>query len=104
MMEKRRQSRSEVAVVADLIANGATYQGLATRNVSLGGVYLEPGAYPPPRPGANVEVRFKSSSGTTRGFQARVQRSGPDGVALLFRDFDLDDFAYLQQLLARPLA
>jgi hypothetical protein len=99
-VEKRKQSRSEVALAVDMSCMGTEYHDLVTRNVSLGGVLLEPGEYPPPVRGANAELRFKTVAGSPRALQARVQRVDAGGVALVFRDFDLDDFNYLQQVLA----
>lgn len=103
-MEKRRQTRTEVTVEVDMTFLGTVVPGLLTRNLSLGGVLLEAGDYPLPRIGAAVELTFKAPVGEPEEWtmQARVARAGStEGVALLFREFDLDDFAFLQKLLEK---
>jgi hypothetical protein len=90
-----------VAVAVDLYYEGEELRDLRTRNVSLGGVFLEPGDYAPPPAGASVELTFRlaESAPAVHRVHARVQRSGPFGVALLFRNFRIEDFGFLQQLL-----
>ncbi|NOZ09613.1 MAG: PilZ domain-containing protein [Gammaproteobacteria bacterium] len=100
-MEKRKQSRAEVVVNVEMHYRDIHAQGLRTRNVSLGGVFVEAGDYPLPRKGetVNLQVVNGGAPGTGRNFRTRVARSNEDGVALLFQDFDLDDFEYLQEIL-----
>ena len=100
-MEKRKQSRSEMVVNVEMLYRDVHVQGLRTRNVSLGGVFVEAGDYPLPRKGETVNLRVVDSGtpGAERNFRTRVARADEDGVVLLFQDFDLDDFEYLQSML-----
>lgn len=100
-MEKRKQSRAEVAVNVEMKFRDVQAQGLRTRNVSLGGVFIEPGDYPLPRKGETVTLQVVNGGapGTGRTFRTRVARADEEGVALLFQEFDLEDFHYLQELL-----
>jgi len=103
-MEKRRQTRTEIAVEVDMTFLGTAVPGLMTRNLSLGGVLLEAGDYPLPRIGSAVELTFKAPAGEPeeQTMQARVVRaSSEEGVTLLFREFDMDEFAFLQKLLKK---
>lgn len=101
-MEKRKQARSEIRLPVELAFRQERVTGLHTRNVSLGGALIEPGDYPPPRPGETVTVAFQDGpGGGSRVFQGRVTRYGPEGLALVFQEFDLEDFSFLQELMER---
>ena len=101
MVEKRRQARSEIAVNVEMHFRDVRIEGLRTRNVNLGGVFIEPGDYPLPRKGESVTMQVVDNKNpdNNRSFRTRVARANEEGVALLFSDFDLDDFQYLQELL-----
>jgi len=102
MREKRKQTRSEISVSAQLIILGGAPVPVQTRNISLGGVLLAPGDYTPPRPASTVELVVRMPGGDEeRRMMARVSRADATGVALLFQEFDLDDFGFLQRLLAQ---
>jgi len=100
-VEKRTQSRTEIAL-AVVMSYGDNQRWLVTtRNVSLGGVFIEPGQYPLPRPGATVTLSMpgKTVGAAKRHMQARVARSGPEGVALVFGEVDRDEFEFIQDLM-----
>jgi len=99
-VEKRRQNRSEIAVPVALVHRQQEVGGLRTRNISLGGVLIEAGDYAPPRVGETVTLVFADGGGERR-LQGRVTRSGAEGVALVFQEFDLEDFDFLQRLMDR---
>jgi hypothetical protein len=100
IVEQRKQQRTRAGLIVDITYPGGVLEGLKTRNISLGGVFVEAAGDPPPV-GEQVEIRFRlQSQNAVRPLQARVVRSHDDGFALLFRNFALDDFEYLQKLAA----
>ncbi len=100
-MEKRQQTRREIAVEVDMTCDGARTPGLKTRNLSLSGVLLEPGDYALPAPGAIVDLNFHAPAAQNGGrlLRARVVRASSQGLGLLFRDFGLEDFGFIQGLI-----
>jgi len=100
-VEKRAQSRTAISLAVVMSYGGNQRWLVTTRNVSLGGVFIEPGQYPPPRPGETVTLSMpgKTVGAAKRHMQARVARSGPDGVALVFGEVDMDEFEFIQDLM-----
>jgi hypothetical protein len=100
-VDQRKQSRTAIALAVVMSYRGNQRWLVTTRNVSLGGVLIEPGQYPPPRPGETVTLSMpgKSVGAAKREMQARVARSGQDGVALVFGDVDMEEFEFIQDLM-----
>lgn len=100
-MDRRQHPRHEIAVEVDLNCDGTRTTGLKIRNISLSGVFLEPGGYAPPASGTTVELNFHTSAVQKDGrmLRARVVRVSDQGVGLVFRDFDLEDFHFIQDLI-----
>jgi len=100
-MEHRWSLRTPIELDVDLNCEGLGQLGCRTRDIGLGGVFLEGSADFPPK-NANVELTFNldSSEGTTRHkIKARVVRIADDGIGLMFRDFDVGAFRSLQEVL-----
>lgn len=97
-MEKRRQARTAVALEVELVYAGRATGNYRTRNLSLGGVFLSGGDGSGPPVGAEVGLNFRTHAASERrhAMQARVARVEPAGIALIFREFNLDDFSFLQ--------
>jgi hypothetical protein len=101
-MERRWTERTPINVPVDLSYAGMQSGECRTRDIGLGGVFVEiPGA-------ANlaqetpVELTFKLGSGadvTKHRIHARVVRVAADGVGMMFRDFDAGAFRSLQEVL-----
>jgi hypothetical protein len=101
-MERRWTERTSINVPVDISYGGVQTEDCRTRDIGLGGVFVElPG-------GANlagetaVELTFKlgtSPNVTKHRINARVVRATGDGVGMMFRDFDAIAFRSLQEVL-----
>lgn len=97
-MDQRWSTRTPVAMDVDLLYNGQEV-ACKTRNVSLGGVFLDMVSSAPPD--ALVELVFKLGVGerrTKHKMKAKVIHAEADGVGLMFRDFDAASFRALQEV------
>lgn len=97
-MEQRWSTRTPVTMDVDLIYDGEEI-ACKTRNVSLGGVFLD--ASPVAPVDAVVELTFKLGVGerrTKHKMKARVVYAASGGMGLMFRDFDSASFRSLQEL------
>ena len=97
-MDQRWSTRTPVVMDVDLLFNGQEV-ACKTRNVSLGGVFLE---LSPTAPlDALVELTFKLGAGerrTKHKMKAKVVHAEADGMGLMFRDFDAASFRALQEV------
>lgn len=101
-MERRWTERTPINVTVDLVCAGMQAGECRTRDIGLGGVFVEV-------PGATylaaetpVELIFKLGAGevlTKHRINARVVRVAADGVGMMFRDFDASAFRSLQEVL-----
>ena len=101
-MEHRWSLRTPVALEVDLIYESASELSCKTRDIGLGGVFLEGDTATMPPKNANVELNFILNSGETttkHKIKARVVRTADDGIGLMFRDFDVGAFRSLQEVL-----
>ena len=97
-MERRWTTRAQVS----LLQSGTHTEGCRTRDVGLGGVYIE---LPPNLKlfaESHVELIFRLGEGseiTKHRVKARVVRVGDTGAGMMFRDFDATTFRSLQEIL-----
>lgn len=101
IMEQRWSTRSRIALDVDVFYEGAERKGCRTRDIGLGGVFLEIGKEAPPKD-AMVELTFRLGKGTETSehkIMAKVVRVTHDGVGLMFRDFDARAFRSLKELI-----
>lgn len=101
-MERRWTERTPIDVPVDLSYAGMQTGECRTRDIGLGGVFVEiPGAANLAQE-TSVELTFKLGSGadvTKHRIHARVVRVTADGVGMMFRDFDAGAFRSLQEVL-----
>ena len=111
-MEQRWSPRTNVNIDVDLQINGEEISGCKTRDIGMGGVFVEVHS-PLPNDDKDVELTFNLMSGMSDDellsqagksdnlhiLKATVVRVTEDGVGLMFRDFDASAFRSLQQLL-----
>lgn len=102
VMERRWTDRTPINVPVDLTFAGMQNGEYRTRDIGLGGVFIETSGKIPLAQEAAVELTFKLGSGghiTKHRINARVVRIAPDGVGMMFRDFDAGAFRSLQEVL-----
>ena len=99
-MEQRWSTRSRIALDVDLVYEGSERKGCRTRDIGLGGVFLEISRDVPPKD-ATVELTFRlgKDDNTRHKIKAKVVRVSHDGVGLMFRDFDARAFRSLKELI-----
>ncbi len=100
-MEQRWSTRSRIALDVDLIFEGTERKGCRTRDIGLGGVFLEINKEAPSKD-SMVELTFRLGKGAESAehkIMAKVVRVSHDGVGLMFRDFDARAFRSLKELI-----
>lgn len=100
-MEQRWSTRTPIKLDVDLAYDEKEVEGCATRDIGMGGVFLEMQRLMPPVD-TMVDLIFKVGPldrQTKHKIKARVVRVVDDGVGLMFRDFDAGSFRALQEVL-----
>lgn len=102
MTEKRQHRRSRVQLEVELTYPGGGSRRFKTRDLSIGGVFMEVTGNEPPKVGTNLTITFLSipHEGGTNSIKARVQRLTPNGIAMTFIDFGLDDLRFIDSILS----
>ena len=101
-MERRWTERTSMTVPVDLSYAGVLTEECRTRDIGLGGVFVELPTEVSLAEETPVELTFKldTNSGLTKHrINARVVRVCGDGVGMMFRDFDAIAFRSLQEVL-----
>ena len=101
-MERRWTERTPIDVAVDLAYAGTLAGEYRTRDIGLGGVFIEVPELRDLTAETPVELIFKLGSGerlTKHRINARVVRVNRDGVGMMFRDFDASAFRSLQEVL-----
>ncbi|MEK7323017.1 MAG: PilZ domain-containing protein [Pseudomonadota bacterium] len=101
-MERRWTTRTRVNLPVELLQAGTHTEGCRTRDVGLGGVYLEVPSNVKLFAESHVELIFRMGEGgelTKHRVKARVVRVGDAGAGMMFRDFDASTFRSLQEIL-----
>jgi len=101
-MERRWTERTPINVPVDLSFAGGQAGEYCTRDIGLGGVFVEIPQEVALTKETPVELTFKLGSGTNLArhrINARVVRVAADGVGMMFRDFDAGAFRSLQEVL-----
>lgn len=100
-MENRWSMRRPLALDVRLSYRGWEFRSCKTRDIGLGGLFVETGNVPLPKY-APVELIFTRRGKrlkARRSIKARVVRVAETGVGLIFRDFDVDAFRTIQDIL-----
>ena len=101
-MERRWTERASINVPVDLSYAGKQTGECRTRDIGLGGVFVELPDEVNLAEETPVELTFKLGTGsnlTKHRINARVVRVSKDGVGMMFRDFDAIAFRSLQEVL-----
>lgn len=101
-MERRWTERTPIDVPVDLFYAGIQTGECRTRDIGLGGVFVELPGEANLAEETPVELTFKLGSGahlTKHRIHARVVRVDSDGVGMIFHDFDAGAFRSLQEVL-----
>ena len=101
-MERRWTERTSINVPVDLSYGGLQTEDCRTRDIGLGGVFIELPTEANIAAEMAVELTFKlgaSPNLTKHRINARVVRVTEDGVGMMFRDFDAIAFRSLQEVL-----
>lgn len=90
MIERRLLNRYFVNARVQLVHGAIGKVTARTRDISDSGVFLE--VYPVPKlpNGSNVKMHMLDSSLPAIAFNMKVIRVGPDGIGLMFIDYELD--------------
>lgn len=102
VMERRWTERTLINVPVDLSYAGMQSGEYRTRDIGLGGVFVELPKEVTLAEETPVELTFKLGRGdnlTKHRINARVVRVSRDGVGMMFRDFDAIAFRSLQEVL-----
>jgi hypothetical protein len=101
-MERRWTERTSINVPVDLAYAGIQTEECRTRDIGLGGVFVELPKEVSLAADTAVELTFKLGTApqlTKHRINARVVRVTGDGVGMMFRDFDAIAFRSLQEVL-----
>ena len=101
-MERRWTERTSINVPVDLSYSGVQTEDCRTRDIGLGGVFVELPGEANLAAETPVELTFKLGAAphlTKHRINARVVRVAEDGVGMMFRDFDAIAFRSLQEVL-----
>ena len=101
MTEKRKHRRSSIQLDIELVYPDGGSSRVKTRDLSIGGLFVEAIGNQPPKVGTLLTVNFSAphQSGTY-SLKARVQRLTLNGIAMTFIDFGLDDLRFIETILA----
>jgi hypothetical protein len=100
--ERRWTERTPLNVAVDLAYAGTQAGEYRTRDIGLGGVFVELPKATDLVTETPVELIFKLGEGerlTKHRINARVVRVTDDGIGMMFRDFDASAFRSLQEVL-----
>ncbi|CAK0771237.1 PilZ domain-containing protein [Gammaproteobacteria bacterium] len=101
-MEHRWSLRIPIRINVNVIFAEVGESPAVTRDLSLGGVFLEMLGPPRPPKYASVELLFPVGNGedqTHYQINAGVVRETADGIGLMFRDYDVSTLPMLQQII-----
>ena len=102
IMERRWTERTSMNIPVDLAYAGEQTEECRTRDIGLGGVFVELPKDVNIASETPVELTFKlgaSPNLTKHRINARVVRVTEDGIGMMFRDFDAIAFRSLQEVL-----
>ena len=100
--ERRWTERTPMNIPVDLSYAGTHAGECRTRDIGLGGVFVEAPGTLDLAPETPVELIFKLGAGdrlTKHRINARVVRVTDGGIGMMFRDFDATAFRSLQEVL-----
>lgn len=99
-MERRWTTRTRMGLNVDVAFEGGALTGCRTRDIGLGGVFVDSGDQLPL--GQFVEITFKVPDGSAiedAKIRAKVVRTVSEGMGFMFRDFDATAFRALQRVM-----
>jgi hypothetical protein len=101
LTENRRHPRSLIRLGVELVFPGGRTERATTRDLSIGGFFVESKGRELPSVGTPLTVTFLSTPRHSDPYsmRARVQRLTPDGLAMTFIDFSLNDLQFIEGLL-----
>lgn len=102
MVEKRKHRRNSVQLDVELVYPGGGNSRVKTRDLSIGGLFVDAPDTEPLKEGTSLTVIFLSDSphGMTYSIKAKVQRLTRNGIAMTFIDFGLEDLRFIDSILS----
>lgn len=100
-MEKRGSDRQEIAYNVDIIINGYVHANARTRDLGLGGTFLELGKSIPPPPGTEINLVFRHAKVENTALMASVARVTLDGIGCRFQNISSSELSGLKKLLVQ---
>lgn len=101
VMENRWSIRKNLSLDVDILYQGQQYARCKTRDIGLGGMFIEVANSMIPRFG-KVELHVQVDQEGIRAphkFVASVVHTTNNGMGLMFQDFNIADFRVLQEVL-----
>jgi hypothetical protein len=101
LTEKRRHRRRSIQLDVELVYPEGGSSRVRTRDLSVGGLFVEAIGNQPPKVGTLLTVIFLSAphQSGTYSLKARVQRLTDNGIAMTFIEFGLDDLRFIETIL-----
>ena len=102
-MENRWSDRRELQLDVDVFRDGAKVCSCQSRDVGLGGAFLDMQSNEPLAEDENLELVFhlmSEKNPVKHNLHAKVVRVTNDGVGLKFHDFDTSVFRSLQEIMS----
>jgi len=101
LTEKLKHRRSSIQLDVELVYPEGGSSRVKTRDLSIGGLFVEAVGNQPPKLGTLLTVTFLSDphQSGTYSLKARVQRLSLNGIAMTFIDFGLDDLRFIEAIL-----
>ena len=102
-MEHRWSLRAPIRIDIDLDCPGVGATTCTTRDIALGGVFVEmPDVLPPKNADVDLVIHLYAEGRPTQyRVKAKVVRVTRDGVGLMFRDYDMVTYRSLREVIGR---
>jgi hypothetical protein len=99
--DKRRRTRVSFQTLVTLVGPDQTLPGLATRDISLKGLFaITPASWPEGSPVAIRLLLAGLEEASQPRLAGRVARVGRDGLAIEFTELDPDGFTHLHKIVS----
>ncbi len=102
-MENRWSDRRELRLDVDVFRDGEKLCSCQSRDVGLGGAFLDLDPNHPVGQDDNVDLVFHLATGegpVKHSLRARIVRITEDGIGLKFHEFDTSVFRSLQEIMS----
>ena len=105
-VEQRWSQRRPLTVAVEVCEQSQVLANSMSRNIGLGGVFIESLSQAPLFKDQEVDLFFQigEDNPTKHRLKAKVVRVDEDGAGFMFRDFDTNAFRALQEIMRQSSA